>query len=230
MIKNYQEYVNESAGVELTQEQKKWLDKCTKGRWQFNPQTGEVDVQGDFYCNGQELDSFKGVRFGHVSEDFYCYSNKLTSLEGAPKSVGRDFLCYENNLTSLEGAPQSVGEDFLCYSNKLTSLEGAPQSVGGDFLCFRNSLTSLEGAPKIVGDEFEFYYNNLTSLKGYPEEIGKITSDPFFTPIWDQIGHLVNNMKNDEKNFFYKFVASQETVDVESLERIARSIERMRMI
>ena len=131
MIKSYKEYVNESAGVELTQEQKKWLDKCAKGRWKFNQQTGEVDVTGNFYCSRQSLDSFKGVRFGRVSGDFYCWGNNLTSLEGAPQSVGGSFYCSENKLTSLEGAPQSVDGGFECWDNNLTSLEGATQIAGG---------------------------------------------------------------------------------------------------
>ena len=208
MIKNYREYLNESAGVDLTPEQKNWLDKCTRGTWQLNPKTGLVDVQGDFNCSGQELDSFRGVRFGHVSDSFYCWSNNLTSLEGAPQSVGGSFSCFNNKLTSLEGAPQSVGWDFWCNGNKLTSLVGAPQSVGGDFDCSDN---------------------NLTSLKGFPMEIkGEINLDP--NPIWNEIEPMVKGMSDDEKRFFYKFVAASEAIDKESLERIARSIERMRMI
>ena len=187
MIKSYSEYVNESAGVELTPEQKEWLDKCAKGRWQVNSQTGLVDVTGHFNCSGQGLDSFKGVRFGHVSGDFSCWSNKLTSLEGAPQSVGENFYCRYNNLTSLEGAPQSVGENFLCYGN------------------------------------------NLTSLKGFPMEIrGVVDLDP--NPIWNEIGPLVKGMSAEEYKLFLKFVAASEAADKESLERIARSIERMRMI
>ena len=229
MIKSYREYLNESAGVELTKEQKNWLDKCAKGRWQFNAQTGLVDVEGDFDCSEQGLDSFKGVRFGHVSGLFYCYYNNLTSLEGAPQSVGGDFVCYRNELTSLEGAPQSVGEDFWCYRNELTSLEGAPQSVGGDFVCYLNELTSLEGAPQSVGGGFLCYQNNLTSLKGFPMEIkGVVDLDP--NPIWNEIGPMVKDMSADEKKFFYKFVGASKATDSESLERIARSIERMRMI
>ena len=166
MIKSYKEYMNESAGVDLTQEQKDWLNVCTKGTWQFNPQTGLVDVSGHFDCSWERLDSLKGVQFGHVSGSFWCSYNNLTSLVGAP------------------------------------------QSVGGDFKCF---------------------YNNLTSLKGFPMEIkGKIDLDP--NPIWNEIGPMVSGMSDTDKRFFYKFVAASEAIDKESLERIARSIERMRMI
>ena len=157
---------------ELSQEQRDWLDKCSKGSWNLNPKTGLVDVKGDFDCGRQGLDSFKGVRFGRISGKFDCSENRLTSLEGAPQSVGIHFDCSYNSLISLEGGPQSVGGDFYCSNNSLTSLEGAPQSVGGGFYCHSNSLTSLEGAPQSVGGYFDCSFNSLTSLEGAPQRVG----------------------------------------------------------
>lgn len=158
---------------ELTQEQKDWLDKCsTKGTWKLNPQTGLVDVVGNFDCKDQNLTDFKGVRFGSVSGHFNCSNNQLTSLEEAPKSVGLNFDCPNNRLTSLEGAPQRVGLGFDCSNNRLTSLEGAPQSVANSFYCLKNQLTSLEGAPPSVGGYFNCTNNRLTSLKGAPKSVG----------------------------------------------------------
>ena len=148
-IKRYTQLFENSQ--KLSQEQVNWLDECTRGSWKLNSKTGLVDVSGRFYCYGQGLDSFKGVRFGHISGDFYCHDNSLTSLEGAPQSVGGTFSCHDNSLTSLEGAPQRVGGDFACSDNPLTSLKGAPQSVDGRFYCEDTSLTSLEGAPQKVG-------------------------------------------------------------------------------
>jgi hypothetical protein len=165
---------------ELTQEQRDWLDGCTKGKWQghlqgkwqVNPQTGLVDVEGDFDCSDQGLIDFKGVRFGEVSRDFNCFRNSLTSLEGAPQSVGGDFDCSRNKLTSLKGAPQSVGVDFDCSHNRLTSLEGAPQKARGYFACGHNMLTSLKGAPQQVRFDFNLSHNQLTSLEGAPRYVG----------------------------------------------------------
>ena len=157
---------------ELTQEQKDWLDECTKVTWEVNPQTGLVDVSGSFECPQQNLTDFKGVRFGRVSRDFNCSRNMLTSLEGAPQSVGGDFDCGRNMLTSLKGAPQSVGGDFDCSRNSLTSLEGAPQEVRGYFVCSRNMLTSLKGAPQKVRFDFDLSHNQLTSLEGAPQSVG----------------------------------------------------------
>ena len=112
-----------------------------------------------------------------VDSDFNCETcNSLTSLEGAPKEVGKDFNCsWCGSLKSLEGAPEKVGDDFYCSNCKsLTTLKGAPEKVGGNFDCYRCvSLISLEGAPKEVGGNFNC--NNcasLTSLEGAPKEVG----------------------------------------------------------
>ena len=159
------------SSIELTPEQEEWLDKCTKGTWQWNPETGLVDVDGDFSCNMQGLSDFKGVRFGKVGGSFYCRNNQLTTLEGAPQEVGRDFNYHNNQLTSLEGAPREVRGNFVCDNNGLTSLEGAPQKVGLNFYCDNNQLTTLEGAPQEVGEDFSCHTNQLTSLEGLPQKI-----------------------------------------------------------
>ena len=117
-IKRYQELFESQ--IELTPEQTEWLDKCTRGKWTLNPQTGLVDVNGGFYCDYQNLTDFKGVGFGVVTRDFDCTGNKLTSLEGAPQEVGMNFYCFGNELTSLEGAPQKVGGGFYCFSNPVS--------------------------------------------------------------------------------------------------------------
>ena len=159
---------------ELTQEQKDWLDKCTKGTWSVNPKTGLVDVEGSFDCQRQGLTDFNGVKFGNVSGYFICYRNELKSLDGAPQSVGTYFDCGNNELKSLEGLPDGfrAGLDFFCHNNDLTSLKGAPQSVGGGFYCDHNNLTSLKGAPQSVGSIFDCSYNSLTSLEGAPQSVG----------------------------------------------------------
>ena len=165
---------NPPKGGTLTEEQIKWLNQCTRGTWQLNPQTGLVDVDGSFNCSKQDLSDFKGVRFGVVEEDFRCEKNLLTSLVGAPRKVGGSFECDNNRLTSLEGAPREIGVvgSFYCYNNQLTSLEGAPQKVGWCFNCDNNQLTSLVGAPREVRGDFYCEDNLLTSLVGAPEKVG----------------------------------------------------------
>jgi hypothetical protein len=156
----------------LSQDQKDFLDRYTKGTWSLNPSTGLVDIKGDFDCFSKNINDLQGIRFGAVTGAFYCSYNNLTSLEGAPQTVGGDFSCYANKLTSLEGAPQTVGGEFSCSSNNLTSLAGAPETVGGDFYCNSNKLMSLAGAPQTVGGDFSCSYNKLTSLTGAPETVG----------------------------------------------------------
>ena len=114
-VKRYKELFENQ--TELTPEQTEWLDKCTRGKWTLNPQTGLVDVEGDFWCSAQSLTDFKGVRFGDVKGSFYCSGNKLTSLGGAPKKVEGGFSCFFNNLTSLKGSPSWVGGHFNCSHN-----------------------------------------------------------------------------------------------------------------
>ena len=162
-MKHLKTYRMFESSVELTPEQMKWLDECTSGTWQLNPQTGEVDVDGSFDCRGQMLSGFKGVQFGKVGGYFYCANNQLTTLEGAPREVRGDFYCSDNQLTTLEGAPQKVGGGFWCSDNQLTSLEGAPRKVGGDFRGHKNQLTSLEGAPREVGWDFICYLNPVAN-------------------------------------------------------------------
>jgi len=170
-MKNLKTYkMFESVG-ELTPEQIEWLDECTDGTWTLNPQTGLVDVKRDFYCTGENLTDFKGVRFGVVEGDFNCHNNQLTTLEGAPHEVGGNFDCDNNQLTTLEGAPRKVGDIFGCRGNQLTSLVGAPHEVGSDFYCHNNQLTTLEGAPQRVGRNFRCDNNQLTSLVGAPQRV-----------------------------------------------------------
>jgi len=140
-MKHLQTYRLFENQVTLTPEQERWLDECTEGKWTLNPQTGLVDVRGNFDCSRENLQDFKGIRFGEIGRNFSCWDNSLTSLEGAPQEVWGGFYCYDNSLTSLEGAPQEVLGDFSCGYNSLTSLEGAPQEVGGGFYCGDNPVS-----------------------------------------------------------------------------------------
>jgi hypothetical protein len=153
----------------LTSTQKQFLDRYTEGSWSWNPETGKVDVEGNFDMGNKRLKSFRGVSFGSISGNFDCHYNQLASLEGAPQQVGGDVFFGNNRLTSLVGGPKEVGGDFMCFSNRLTSLEGAPEKVGGNFDCRVNILTSLEGAPKEVGGDFKCYVFELDdwSITGF---------------------------------------------------------------
>jgi hypothetical protein len=154
----------------LSEDQKAWLDKCTRGSWSVGAD-GRVNVKGNFDCSSQRLDGFKGVRFRGVSGYFHCDNNNLTTLDGAPETVGGGFYCDNNKLTTLEGAPETVGGGFYCERNNLTTLNGSPKVVGGIFWCYRNNLTTLEGAPKVVGGDLSCDYNSLETLEGAPQSV-----------------------------------------------------------
>ena len=119
----------------------------------------EVSCSKDIEVKNKNITSFTNGMFiwVKVNGGFDCSDcNSLTSLEGAPKEIGRSFYCVGcNSLQSLKGAPKEVGGDFYCHScHSLTSLEGA-QEVVGSFSCRGcKLLTSLEGAPKEVGMNF----------------------------------------------------------------------------
>ncbi len=109
--------------MKLNKKQIGFLNKCTKGKWTLNEETGLVDIEGDFNCSrvyGESLTDFKGVKFGVVTGDFRCSNNSLTSLEGAPQEVGGDFICRINKITSLVGAPRKIGRDFYCENNPIS--------------------------------------------------------------------------------------------------------------
>jgi hypothetical protein len=153
----------------LTDEQRKFLDKYTRGRWSVNSE-GLVDVKESFWCRDQGLEDFLGIRFGKVRETFNCSSNQLRTLEGAPSEVGGDFSCRGNQLRTLQGSPRKVGGSFYCYRNPLISLEGAPEVIMGYF-CF----------------EYTHFRYNLQSFLNYidhikPDEISLLLTHHFFTP------------------------------------------------
>ena len=153
----------------LTDEQRKFLDKNTSGRWSVNNE-GLVDIKGGFYCQGQGLEDFLGIRFGKVSGSFYCGGNQLRTLEGSPREVGEHFSCFSNQLRTLEGAPRVVGGGFWCSENPLISLEGAPEVIGSNF-CFKNTWSKYN---------LQSFLDEIDRIK--PDEISLLLTHHFFTP------------------------------------------------
>ena len=176
-LRRFGQFINESSRltrlglIRLSEEQEEALSDCVSGTWEFDPNTGLVNVDGNFDASYSYSRKFNGIRFGTVSGDFYCSRAEVTSLDGAPQWVGGNFFCSHNQLTNLIGAPHRVEGGFYCADNGLTSLEGAPVYVGGSFFCNSNKLTSLKGAPEWVGGSFDCGWNHLTSLEGSPQEV-----------------------------------------------------------
>ena len=153
----------------LTDEQRKFLDKNTSGRWSVNNE-GLVDIKGDFWCEEQGLEDFLGIRFGKVSGRFWCHNNQLRTLDGAPREVGRNFRCHGNQLRTLEGSPRKVGGFFYCYGNPFISLEGAPEVIKDNFL-FKNTVFRYN---------LQSFLNKIDHIK--PDVISLLLTHHFFTP------------------------------------------------
>ena len=101
-----------------------------------------------------------------------CYD--LTTLEGAPREVGRSFDCSAcDSLISLKGSPEKVGLTFSCsYCKQLESLEGCPEEVGESFYCDRCvKIKTLKDGPKKVGWNYWCTGTSIKTLEGVPEYI-----------------------------------------------------------
>jgi len=159
----------------LTIEQSDWLENiCSnKTEWSINPNTGLVDVNGNFDCSSLNIKDFKGIRFGTIKGDFFCGDNELTSLDGSPRYVKGKFSCSGNKgITTLEGGPLKVGVGFYCVNNSITNLVGSPIMVGdGYFNCSNNMITSLVGSPKNFEGDFTCSNNLIENFIGTPEKL-----------------------------------------------------------
>ena len=65
-----------------------------------------------------------------VADGHFCFIDK-NGNEAKNVIIKNDFSCSDcTSLTSLEGAPKEVGKDFYCSGcTSLTSLEGAPKEL-----------------------------------------------------------------------------------------------------
>ncbi len=118
--------------MELNKEQIEFLNKYTEGKWTINEKTGLVDIEGDFVCSYEKyekLTDFKGVKFGVVTGSFYCHGNSLTSLEGAPKKVGRHFWCDNNSISekTLKLVWETIQKNKIDYWTALCILKSEIQ-------------------------------------------------------------------------------------------------------
>jgi len=146
--------------------------------WSINPETGLVDIIGNFYANKSNFitnsKSLLGIKFGKIEGDFIASAIGLTELEGFPREVTRTLQAGQNKFVDLKGCTPKIGGTFYLSNNiELKSLEGAPEEIGGDFnIDSCGSLRSLEGSPKKIGGSMNCSNTPIKNLKGAPEEIG----------------------------------------------------------
>lgn len=187
----------------LNKDQIEWLNRIvgTSGTWDFNEETGKIDVEssstvylrkeqlslgaiphniqlgkftGGLYVSAAQLESLAGFP-DEIIGDLNISNNNLTSLKGCTQIVKGSFNCGYNKLETLKGGPDLVREGYACNDNMLESLEGAPEKISAGFNASSNSLKTLEGSPKEVGSDFDCDDNNLKTMEGAPERIDGYT-------------------------------------------------------
>ena len=154
--------------------------------WSINPETGLVDIVGNFYGFSstafKDSKSLMGIKFGRVEGDFSVASCGLNSMEGFPVEITGYLQANGNKFEDLKGCPQKIGGNLQLNNNlELKSLVGCPDEIEGNFnIESCRSLTSLEGSPRKVGGSMNCGGTSIKSLKGAPEEIGaKVRSTSF---------------------------------------------------
>ena len=171
--------------TDLTQEQIDFLNDCTRGEWKVNPDTGLIDIRGNFGCDDMNLDDFKGLRFGKVTGYFSCTRNNLKTLDGSPREVVVNFYCVINPLISLEGAPLKVVghfrfNNFYLRYNLNAFLEEIKKDQTGvtELLLTHHFLTPQVIKEEITKDSYFCYYVskawNTPPFKKKQEELTKI--------------------------------------------------------
>lgn len=183
-LDNYKIFEN---SANLTQEQIDFLEDFTRGKWNINPDTGLIDVRGNFDCDRMDLNDFKGLKFGKVTGYFYCDSNNLKTLDGSPREVGRNFWCPGNPFISLEGAPLKVMgyfyfNDFHIKYNLTEFLKMIKEDRPGvtELLLTHHFLTPRVIKEEITKDSYFCYYVskawNREGFKKKQDELSRILS------------------------------------------------------
>lgn len=70
------------------------------------------------------------IQFDVVTGFFDCSRSGLTTLQGAPREVGKTFSCKINNLTTLSHGPQRV-ESYEAIGNRFINLDGLATEIPG---------------------------------------------------------------------------------------------------
>lgn len=90
----------------------------------------DVKILGNLDLSGMGLTKLPDLSGVEVEGDFNCSGNMLESLEGAPEKVGGDFNCSRNKLNSIIGAPKEIGGDFILSNNNIEILGALPKVKG----------------------------------------------------------------------------------------------------
>ena len=162
---------------DLNENQVRWLNECSTKEWEYDNNTGLVNIEGSFDCSAPRfntgyLTDFYDVKFGTVSENFNCSNNKITSLEGSPLDVRGNFNCSDNKITSLDGSPKYIGGNLDCSNNNILSLNGIEETIIGGFIFndgYKNEVKSesLIKIYKLMKESGDYYFPALIKSANY---------------------------------------------------------------
>lgn len=103
-----------------------------KDAWWVDPETGLVNVGGNFVLKDGWKEGLLGIRFGKVNGYFNVIGAGLEDPSELPREVGTHLNIDDNKFRTLEGIG-AVKESITADSNLLVSLEGMTKDLLGSF-------------------------------------------------------------------------------------------------
>jgi hypothetical protein len=97
--------------MELTEEQKEFLDMTCDGKWTLNSE-GKIDVKSDIFMNQRNISEVP-VKFGKVYGNFICSYNNLTSLKNFPDYISNSLFIGNNKIETFDFFPEVETLVFL---------------------------------------------------------------------------------------------------------------------
>jgi hypothetical protein len=154
------------------EEIKKWLVEIEVEKYRINEDLS-VDVKGLVDFSHKNLKNIP-VKFNDVDGSFYCNGNQLTSLLGSPRSVSGQFSCGGNLLINYQYMPEYIGDSFFC-SGKISLDDLIYTEFEGDFIHqYRNVQDKIESFSSLYQkkeDRHISYYQAYVPLSSFEEVI-----------------------------------------------------------
>lgn len=164
-IHTFDNWLNESENKSqegVTPEQRELLnDSCRhyqknnqmiqpQDAWWVNPETGLVDVGGNFVLDSEKWKSgLLGIRFGKIKGYFNIDGAGISDASELPREIGTHLNADRNRFRTLEGIGL-VGGRLELDSNLLVSLEGLDPKKADWFMGFGNPVRA-----NFMGDDLE---------------------------------------------------------------------------
>ena len=200
--------------------------KNHKPTWEFNEETGRVDIDGFFAADGQK--NLRGIRFGSIKGSFRIdnYTGELPGDTG-PVYVDLTFTlsgrgankldfglkeCFEldislSGISSLDGCPQINNSLSIYGCENIKSLKGIrvnddliSNGYGINISANKSGLVNLEHVPEVIGHISLRECKNLVSLEGIKTITDSLVCDQFEikSPYLNQAGYIKTYSETNE--------------------------------